>query len=144
MNKNQKGAWITLGIVLYSIVYSSITYFRLFVLKKPPTKFQVLLFLGSLVLYIVLSFLFLRKKQSPVEVETDERDKRIMKKALLPCLISVGVCLAAVSGIPQLIVGTDGSIPVWLLPIMHIVVLFVAILVYSITVLVLYGRVAKG
>jgi hypothetical protein len=139
MNKNQKGAWITLGIALYSIGSCSIIYFRLFVLKKPSTWFQFLSGIGGLILCIVLSILFLRKKQSPVEVETDERDKNIMKRAVLPCAISVGVGLAAVSAIPQLVVGTDGSIPVWVIPIMNLGVAFAATLVYTVAVLVQYG-----
>ena len=144
MNKNQKGAWITLGAVLYSIAFGSIPYFRLFVLKKPPTKFQVLLFVGGLVLYIVLSILFLRKKQSPVEVEADERDEAIMKRAVLPCAISVGIGLAAVSAIPQLVVGIDGLIPAWVIPIMNLGVAFAATLVYTVVVLVQYGRSGQG
>ena len=139
MNKNQKSMLIVLGLALYGIGFDSILFFRLFVLKKPPTWFQMLLGIGGLVLCIVLSILFLRKKQSPVEVETDERDKQIMKRAVLPCAISVGVGLAAVSAIPQLVVGTDGSIPVWLLPIMNVGVALVAALVFTVAVLVQYG-----
>ena len=45
----------------------------------------------------------------------------------------------AASVIPQLFVGLDGTIPVWLLPIVTVSLLYPVLLVYSIAVLVQYG-----
>ena len=144
MNRTQKGAWIGLVGALFSIAIISFAFFKLFVLKKFPVRFEAFLAVGGLLLYVVLLILFLRQKQSPAEVEADERDKLIIRKAAIASFVSVWFCLAALSVVPRWITGIDGSIPVWMLPIMNLGVMFAAMLVYSIAVLIQYGRVPKG
>ncbi len=144
MNKTQKGAWFSLFTAMFCIGLVSYGGIRIFVFKSMPGLFAVLWTLGIYFVFMVISMFFLRKKQSPAEVEADERDKQIMKRAVLACFISIWVFLAAISVIPRLIVGIDGSIPVWLIPIMNLGVLFAAMLVYSVAVLVQYGWSGKG
>ncbi|MHC4211781.1 MAG: hypothetical protein ACYSWP_00275 [Planctomycetota bacterium] len=144
MNKTQKGAWFSLFSALFCIGLLSYGGVRIFVFKSMPRCLAVVWTLGIYFVFMVISMFFLSKKQSPVEVEADERDKLIMKRAVLACFISIWVFLAAISVIPRLIVGIDGSIPVWLIPIMNLGVLFAAMLVYSVAVLVQYGWIQKG
>jgi hypothetical protein len=144
MNKTQKGAWFGMASSLFCIGLVSYGGIRIFVFKSMPGCLGVFWTLGIYCVFMVISMFFLRKKQSPGEVEADERDKAIMKRAVLACFISVWVLLATVSVIPRLVVGIDGSIPVWLIPIMNLGVMFAAMLVYSVAVLVQYGWSGKG
>jgi hypothetical protein len=144
MNKTQKGAWFSLFAALFCIGLVSYGGVRIFVFKSMPGCLGVFWTLGIFCVFMVISMFFLRKKQSPVEVEADERDKLIIKRAMLASFISVWVLLGAESLIPRLIVGIDGSIPVWVIPIMNLGVMFVATLVYSVAVLVQYGWSGKG
>ena len=139
MNRTQKGACVSLVGTLFSMTIISVTFFRIFVLNVFPARFEAFLAVVGCILCVVLFIPFMRKKQSPVEVEADERDKLIIKRAMLASFISVWVLLGAESLIPRLIVGIDGSIPVWLIPIMNLGVMFVATLVYSLVVLVQYS-----
>ena len=144
MNTTQKGAWIGLVGVLFSIALIPFAFLKIYVLRGIPARFVQFLVIGGGILYFIWIILFLRQKQSPVEVEADERDKLIMKRAVLACFVSVWVCLTAVSVIPRWFVGIDGLIPAWVITIMNLGVVFVATLIYSVAVLVQYGRTIKG
>lgn len=139
MNRTQKGACVGLAGALFSIAIISFAFFKIFVLKKFPLRFEAFLAVGGFVLYVVLLILFLRQKQSLVEVEADERDKLVIRRAAIASFVSVWILLAVVSVLPRLVVGIDGSIPVWVVPIMNLGVMFAAMLVYSVAVLVQYG-----
>ena len=89
--------------------------------------------------FIAASIIFLRKKQSPAEPDFDERDNLIKKRAVLASFVSVWLLLAATTIIPRLIVGQDGSIPVWTLPLINLGVFLIAMLVYSVAILIQYG-----
>ena len=97
-------------------------------------------FLGSLGIPII----FLRKKQSPREVDKDERDSLIEKRAVIAAFVSVWILLFVATIIPRFIVGLDGSIPVWSLAFINIGILLIVLFVYSIAVLVQYGWGGKG
>jgi len=84
-----------------------------------------------------------RRKQSPKEVDSDERDKLIQSRAVLIGFVSVWILLAAVSIILWLILGLDGAIPVWFLTIINLCVFSVVALIFQIAVLVQYGRPSK-
>ena len=139
MNRTQKGAWIGMVGMLFSIALIPFAFLKIFVLRGIPARFMQFLAGGGAILYFVWIILFLRQKQSPVEVEADERDKLINRRAMLASFVSVWVCLAAVSVIPRLVVGIDGLIPAWVITIMNLGIMFVATLVYSVAVLVQYG-----
>ena len=140
MNKAQKCAWLNLvGFVLCitSIAYVIITLFAYggpheFILGMwpPVIAFPIIM---------VISVIWLRRKQSPKEVDSDERDKLIQSRALLVAFVSVWILLFAASIIPWLVLGEDGSIPVWVLAIINLCVFFVVMLIFQIAVLVQYG-----
>jgi amino acid transporter len=143
MNKTQKEAWFGLGGILLCLGIFVWAGVKIFILKTIPeglTRFwPVLVFC----VFMATSLVLLRRKQSPAEVESDERDRLIKYRAVLACFVSVWVLLAAATGIPQLVVGVKGSIPVWLLAFVNLGVLLIALLVYSVAVLVQYGRGGK-
>jgi len=144
MNKTQKGAWFSLAGTIFAFTIAFYLIFRLAIQKRPPERFCVYLFLLIFLLYIVAGIFFLLRKQSPNEPDYDERDNRIKQKAGIAALISVGPLFLAASVIPQFFVGLDGTIPVWLLPIVTVSLIYPVMLVYSIAVLVQYNLGRKG
>jgi len=144
MNRTQKGAWFNLvgTILVFTITFYVI--FRIAIQKGPPEPFWPYLIILIFLLYIVAGIFFLLRKQSPNEPDSDERDNRIKQKACIAALISVGPLFLVASVIPQFFVGLDGTIPVWLLPIVTVSLLYPVLLVYSIAVLLHYGWREKG
>jgi len=140
MNKTQKGAWFSLAGTILVFTISFYLIFRLAIQKEAPERFCLYLFPLIFLLYIVAGTFFLLRKQSPNEPDYDERDNRIKQKAWIAAFISVWPLFLAASVIPQLFVGLDGTVPVWLLPIVTVSLLYPVLLVYSIAVLVQYGR----
>jgi hypothetical protein len=144
MNKTQKGAWFSLinGILLVIFCVHSVKILRgVFSPEGYPNALKVVLFWGLFIFgFMGLSaFLLYRKKQSPAEVESDERDSLIQKRAVLVCFILVWFLLIISYVILWRIVGLDGSIPLCILPFIYLGVFFPAILFYNIAVLVQYS-----
>ena len=88
MNKTQKGAWFSLINFLLLIIFSvhSVKIIRgIFSPEGYPNALKVILFWAFLIFgFMGLSaFLLYRKKQSPAEVKSDERDNLIQKRAAL-------------------------------------------------------------
>jgi len=139
MNRTQKGALFTsgisllllaLGVVIPVQTVTSVKLFRIW--------FLVIL------LFIIISVVLLRIKQSRVEVDFDERDNAIKKNAVVVSFVSLWALLIAASIIPNLIVGDEGAIPVCFLPVINFAVFLIVMLVYSVAILVQYGLGAKG
>ena len=140
MNKTQKGAIFCLAAFLFCITVLAYTFISIFIFKLwPPGFYGKYWSLGAYLAIVVASVTFLRKKQSPNEPDFDERDDLIKKRAVLASFVSVWILLIASSVIPQFIVGEEGSIPVWMLPIINLGVFLIAMVVYSVAVLVQYG-----
>ena len=143
MNSTQKGAWLFLFCVLLSAVTSAYVGSIFVFGRVPPTPFGRIGPVSAFVLiplaFIVLTILFLAKRQSRVEPEADERDHMIRGKAL--AISSAGGCLllAVVLLILGLTLGETGSIPIYLLTIILWAVFTAAILIYAVAILVQYG-----
>jgi len=144
MNRTQKEAWFNLAAAVLYIPIIVWALVRLLVLKSIPEGFERFWALPVFIIFMVTSIVLMRRKQSPVEVNSDERDRLIKYRAVVACFVSVWVLLAAATGIPQLVVGVKGAIPVWLLAFINVGVLLIALLVYSAAVLLQYGRGQKG
>ncbi len=143
MNKTQKIAWFNLVGALLCFALGIYIAVEVFILRRLPEGFGRFWGLPAFWLITGIAIIFLRKKQSPAEVDSDERDNFIKRRAVLASFVSVWILLFASSMIPRFIVGQDGSIPVWLLPIINLGVFFIVMLVYSVAVLVQYGRGGK-
>jgi phosphatidylglycerophosphate synthase len=138
MNKTQKGAWSTLmGGLLGVFIYVGL-YLRLFVIKKMPTPFGAIWVIAGFFLLTGLTLYMTQKKQSPAEVESDERDKDIQKNAVLVAFICVWLLLFIFSFASGIIIGVDGSIPVWLIALVNVGILNIILMIYAIAVLVQY------
>ncbi len=145
MNKTQKTAIFNLVGCLFCISVMAYTFISIFIFEIwPPGFYGKYWSLIAYIAVVVASVTFLRKKQSPAEPDFDERDNLIKKRAVLASFVSVWLLLAATTIIPRFIVGQDGSIPVWTLPLINLGVFLIAMLVYSVAILIQYGWTGKG
>ena len=144
MNKTQKGAWANIvGTILVFVIVSYLLY-QIGIGHKPPPRIGFYIILCVCVLITGITIYFLRKKQSPNEPDSDERDNQIKQRAWIAAFISVWPLFLAASVVPQLFVGMSGSVPVWSLPIVTVLLFYIVLLVYSVTVLIQYGRGEKS
>jgi hypothetical protein len=144
MNKTQKCAWFNLVGTLLYFAYNIYFAVEIFILRRKPESFvQFCLFLAFW-LVIGIAIVFIRKKQSPGEPDSDERDELIKKRAVRISFISAWLLLAAATIIAGRILGQDGSIPVYLLSLINASVFLMALLIYSVVILVQYGWGPKG
>ena len=141
MNKTQKEAVFSLVGTLVATAGISCPFISIFVLKTfLPIIVTAYLSLIAFFALPIFGFFLLRKKQSPAEPDSDERDNLIKQKAALAAFIAVWVLLIITSVIPPLFVGQTGSIPVVFLPVINFVIFLVAMTIYSIAILVQYRR----
>ncbi|UCD50920.1 MAG: hypothetical protein JSW27_25770 [Phycisphaerales bacterium] len=145
MNRTQKSAWFLLGGAVLALSFMGLFYAAIFAPGDKRVGIEAVKFsVGLLAVYTVVGLVLVFRRQSPAEPESDERDKTIQKNAAIACFVSVWASLALSSLIPSLVVGRAGSIPVFLLAIINLIILQIAFLVYGIAVLVQYGRAGKG
>ena len=138
MNKTQKGAWFTLLMAVLLLVFLGYILLAMFTPGEPPktfAKFWSLLVLGLM----VFSLIWFRIKQSPAEVDSDERDELIKKRAVTVSFVSVWILLIASTIATMSIVGDNGSVTVYVLPILNFGVFLGVGLVYSVAILTQYG-----
>ena len=146
MNRAQKYAWLGLiGGFISTIMIGIIGYLLFSGFPKADTeiifKFSVVPLLVILFLAFILFFVFsYRKKQSPNEPETDERDKQISLKAIQICFASLCLLIYFSDAVILLVTSLDGWIPSCALPVIHFGVGFIAFTIYYATVIILYGK----
>jgi len=142
MNKTQKVAWFNLVGTLLCFAFG-IYIGVIFILRRLPESFvRFWVFLAFWLvtgIAIGIAIVFIRKKQSPTEPDSDERDELIKKRAGQISFVSAWLLLAAVILIAALILGEAGSIPVYLLTFINLGVFLTAMLIYSVAILVQYG-----
>lgn len=145
MNKTQKGAWFTLGIAVLLLIFGAIIFTSLFTPggRLAGTKL-VKAWSWLIILFIVASLFFIRRKQSPAEPDSDERDNNIKKNALTITFIALCISLFITGIIPAIVAGDQGLIPVCLLPVINLGVFLAAMFVYSASILIQYGKRVKG
>ena len=148
MNKTQKGAWVSLiisllfiAINIWAISTSNFSNFNLTDFEQRTSR-GLPMWLGFIV--AVAAVVFMRKKQSPAETGSDERDELIKRRAVLVSFIAVWVLLIIACVIPRFIVGRDGSISVSILPLIVLGIVLIVLSIYSVAVLVQYGRREKN
>lgn len=138
MNKTQKTAWVSLAMTVLLIAFSIRWIIMAFTATAIP-KSTLLLWLSLFGAIAALGFILFRKKQSPAEVDFDERDKLIKRKAVQISYISLWVLLIAASLVASTIVGDAESIPVSALPLVLFLIFLIVTLVWSVAILVQSG-----
>ena len=142
MNKTQKSALCNTIMFTLLLLFSLLLFVEMVITGKIYQQFH-LIFAGLILALMIFSLLFIFKKQSKKEPDSDERDGLIMKRAVLVSFISVWVLLYVSSIAPTFIVGEQGAVPVDMFPIINFVIFLIAMLVYNIAVLIQYGRATK-
>jgi hypothetical protein len=141
MNRTQKEAWTVVFISIPLSLLLIIMVCTVIPLTQPllPKALIVLtlITMGS-------SLVFLRRKQSPAEVNYDERDIAIKRKALLASHITLWVLIFLGCALPVVIADPLKTFPVMVLPLAIYVLSIADMLVYSLTILVQYGRSGDG
>lgn len=117
----------------------SYVFFQIFVLKKTPEGFAGR-FLPLAILIVVNGplLIWMFKRQSPGEVKADERDKLIDNRAAGAAFISALIVFLAVSGIPRFVLGDNGCIPAWSLPLITLGAFIIVAMIYFAAILVQY------
>lgn len=141
MNKTQKGA---LYGVLLSLLLPGIVIFDLIdTIVGWPTKLLVGAVWGGLLLVPIY---IIEKKKGPREVHMDERDKRIVKRALLAGFVLLAGILGVTFVIALFTLGLQSTVSITMDEISAIIyfVLAAFVLVLSLAVLVQYGWGARG
>jgi len=144
MNRTQKGALLILSGFIVNIAILGYLFITIFVLKSLPKRAAAVVLLLLLATQFGWWVLLLRKKQSPSEPEADERDKAIMRNAVLVSFISTWLLLEAATLIPAIILGEAGSVPVYILTFINFGVFLMAGLVYAVAILVQYRYGSKN
>ena len=139
MNRTQKGALFTSGIAILLLALGVVIIVQTVTSVK---LFRIWLFV--ILFFMTVSVVWLHIKQSRSEVDFDERDNAIKKNAVMVSFVSLWALLIAASIIPTLIVGDEGVIPVFFLPIINFGVFLIVMVIYSVAILVQYARGAKG
>ncbi len=139
MNRAQKTALCALVFLLSSFIVISYVFFHILVLKKTPVTFAGrFLPLAVLIIVNVPLLIWRFRRQSPREIATDERDKLIDNRAAMAAFVSALIVFIAVSGIPRLILGDNGCIPAWSLPLINIGAFIIVAMIYFAAILVQY------
>ncbi len=128
MNRTQKGAVFNLIVMLFNVLVLVFVFTELFVIKRffksPWEKFWVPV--AALLLFAVFTIFYYRR-QSRLEVESDERDNIIKRNAGLICFVLTWVMLGISTITLQFSVGIEGCIPLWLFPFINLSVLLLSI-----------------
>lgn len=143
MNRTQKGALamlvITIVLLIFSITIPIAWFNERLVLRIFPLTLLVLVYIA-----MGLSVIFLRKRR-PSEVDYDERDIVIKRKAIFASYITLWILVFLACTIPFIIPALRiQTIPVSLLPIALFLMFIVVMLVYASTILIQYGWKEKG
>ncbi len=141
MNRWQKIAWFNLFVIVAGSVISLVAAGTLPPDERlmPPNRISVVIII-SLVLIGMSKTIF---RKSDKQVDLDERDRQIHRKANLFGWTGFGLGMAATIMFCYFAVGPLGSFPPLALPIIPLVGLAFKIMVESIAALILYGRGGK-
>jgi len=145
MNKTQKGAVFNLIVMLFNVLALVFVFTELFVIKRffqsPWEKFLVPV---AALLLLAVFMIFYYRRQSRLEVESDERDNIIKRNAGLICFVLTWVMLGISTIALQFTVGIEGCIPLWLFPFINLGIFLLVMIVYNAAILVQYGRGGKN
>ncbi len=146
MNNTQKNAWIMLSAVLLSVVAAVYVGSIILLGRIPPSPLGQIV-VGSVTLggvaCLALTVFFIARRQSRAEPESDERDKTIMKNAVVVSFLAGWLLLFLVFWALGLALGQTGPLPVYAVTLILLGTLVVTSVVYSVAVLAQYGRANK-
>jgi cbb3-type cytochrome oxidase subunit 3 len=149
MNKSQKFALFLIAFILLSITLIAIVLIPIFFFGRC----MPLLFFGRCIGYIAPAILlavyigglfWATRKQSKDEVETDEMDVAIQKMAAIISFASILIVVGVLLIIANLVWGLNAAVPLWVLMLSFGALVPIVLVVWSIAILVQYGRKEKN
>lgn len=141
MNRMQKIAWYNLIVIVAALTASGVTVGLLAIFFGMPIALAGLGFLG-ITGFLGLSPVLFRKKQG--EVDFDERDLLINRKATVVAYSIFWLFFSAACMIPWFLVGPNKSIPSNSLPALLVAGGITLVLSQSLAILILYGKGEKS
>ena len=141
MNKTQQGACY--GILLSLLLAGIVIFDILDTIVGWPIKLLVGAVWGG---FLLVPIYFINRKKDPREVDMDERDKRIIKKALLASFVLLAGMLGVAFVAALFGLGIQGTLSVTMDELSAVIYFaFIAfIFVLSLAVLFQYGRGPRG
>ena len=144
MNKTQKSSWFSF---LNSVVLILYSVYCIKAIRDILSGASTIRFWGFIVFSILLVFgfmgifalIFYRNKRSQTEIESDERDELIKKRAAIAAFISVWILLVASYLVLWITLGLEAFIPIPVLPLIYLEIGVFVSVVYNLAVLVQYG-----
>ncbi len=138
MNKAQKCAWFNLVLTLVIIALHSAAFLTIAMKGYVPGTLNTI---GFIVVFglIGISAVIFKRKQKFSEVEFDERDKFINKRVLVVDYFFIWAILLAGCVIFWHYLGPEGTVRVYALCALLYGLFLVAMIVHSLTTLILYG-----
>jgi len=145
MNKTQKGAWFTLTAAMLLLVFEAIVFASMIAPRgRTSGTGLVKVWIWFILVFLAGGTAFVHWKRKPSDVDFDERDTSIKKNAVLVSFVSLWILLFAVSIVPTAVLGQERAMPVCLLLHVNFGVFMIAVVAYSVAILVQYGWGAKG
>jgi Na+/H+ antiporter NhaC len=143
MNRTQKGAWfgVYLSLLLLAIAVADLT--GILDYKGFPTHGTIVLHILLVVVFFVLPIVLLNRSRKKSKVELDERDRLIIKRAVIVAFILTlaVLCIAYLVGLFWF--GVEALVKISLLSAVIYTAFIVFMLILSLAVLVQYGRGCK-
>ncbi len=138
MNKAQKCAWFNLALTLVMIALHSAAFLMIAMIGYVPKTLNTI---GFFVVFglIGISAVIFKRKQKFSKVEFDERDKFINKRVLVVDCFFIWAILLAGCVIFWRYLGPDGTVRVYALCALLYGMFLIAMIVHSVTTLLLYG-----
>jgi uncharacterized membrane protein len=138
MNDTQKGSWFMLAMALFGLAVTVYMAVSVSVTKQLPENNWI--FPLFCVLFIVVPFFVIRKKQSPKEVSKDERDIIVMRNAATISFFSVWALLLIAGLVSVHIFRNEGLMPIFWLPFAIAGIIFISFVIYTVAILVQYRK----
>ena len=146
MNNSQKVAIFVLIITIILLIFT-ITIPIAWSNETPVIRMSPLFFFVLAWIVMGASVVYLRKKHSACEVDYDERDIIIKQKAIFASYITLWILVLVGSTIPPLLYErgmiANLAILVYMLPVTVFLMFIIVMLVYSLAILIQYGRQEK-
>jgi hypothetical protein len=148
MNLAQKNAWfgligslVSIPMVLGTVGYALWTGFTSNKIWIFRYRYIAVLAVAVSIFYIIALIIANRvHKKKTNEPETDERDRQIILHAIRVCLISLCLLIYFSDAAIMLYTGLGGWIPSSVLPLIHFGMGYIALVVYFVTIIILYGK----
>jgi FtsH-binding integral membrane protein len=147
MNKAQKQACFNIAYSLLGIALGICTFMHIKNAGFNQATIWAYLNRVWLLLFLIippLSYIYLRKKQSQSEVDFDERDRAIRIKAKAFSFFALWATLFVLMFFTMFYLGKDGSIAVFILPLVFCGLAIVCTLTYSLAILYQYKSGGKN